>query len=83
MAFTGFTLETVEAELGVTVHPGRVFPTLAEGVASVEGGEIPLVRAFCGLSGESGSPNGGEFNFHTLTVKPGAGPSSPGSLAAN
>ena len=30
MAFTDFTLETVEAELGVTPHPGSVFPTLPE-----------------------------------------------------
>jgi hypothetical protein len=28
MAFTDFTLETVEAELGVTPRPGIVFPTL-------------------------------------------------------
>jgi hypothetical protein len=33
MAFTDFTLETVEAELGVTVHPGRVFPTLPQASA--------------------------------------------------
>ena len=30
MAFTDFTLETVEAELGVTLRPGMLFPTLPE-----------------------------------------------------
>ncbi len=30
MAFTDFTLETVEAELGVTPRPGVVFPTLPQ-----------------------------------------------------
>ncbi len=30
MAFTDFTLESVEAELGVTARPGVVFPTLPE-----------------------------------------------------
>jgi hypothetical protein len=30
MAFTDFTLETAEAELGVTFHPGVVFPKLPE-----------------------------------------------------
>ena len=30
MAFTDFTLETVEEELGVTARPGAVFPALPE-----------------------------------------------------
>jgi len=30
MAYPDFTLETVEAELGVTAHPGRVFPNLPQ-----------------------------------------------------
>jgi hypothetical protein len=30
MAFTDFTLEAVETELGVTAHPGVVFPNLPE-----------------------------------------------------
>ena len=33
MAFTDFTLETVEAELGVTAHPGRLFPILPQATA--------------------------------------------------
>ncbi len=33
MAFTDFTLETVEAELGVTARPGVVFPTLPQASA--------------------------------------------------
>jgi hypothetical protein len=33
MAFTDFTLETAEAELGVTPRPGVVFPTLPEASA--------------------------------------------------
>ena len=33
MAFTDFTLETVETELGVIPHPGIVFPNLPEATA--------------------------------------------------